>query len=521
MTSLTSFLSLVVVLRLVPVTGYKLVHSEASETQKPSICSPQLEPTPCETILQEETFGSRCAEECTTKVSLSGLDFKDPKLETAGQHTKCFLDMIDKAEQAGDTMAVETLTTLMLGEADNDATQVATLHELQMETMNSQILAAKEDAAQWAQEFKMDKKCRPENINIDYFVNRLKVKNGSAACGSSLLQTAHQDVADRLSITLNRHAQHVLALHTHENQLGHLFLQQIQAATSGDLEDTAVGNFYEKFVEATTGNLTSEQRARLKHLDQDLHWKKVRSTAPCDVSRTTGSASAMVRSLSWCAGCGIAMPPRDPAQIKAKEEAAVEAEEEAAMQEFAGSEGALVDSSARGQECRRYLGWWRLQNYKNKRREVPCLSADMITCIGVKPADPLKLKFSIGAAIEEDCGQGLDGTIATFRVNLKLLLCLGIPGISHKLQLFNADCMDLAGVKYSPFIGRLTVGDVYRVTGEEQECIDWLDDQCGAHKVQVEERRDPRLERPLSSLQADSKVPQRTFVTTRNKIGSD
>lgn len=100
----------------------------------------------------QETFGSRCAEECTTKVSLSGLDFKDPKLETAGQHTKCFLDMIDKAEQAGDTMAVETLTTLMLGEADNDATQVATLHELQMETMNSQILAAKEDAAQWAQE---------------------------------------------------------------------------------------------------------------------------------------------------------------------------------------------------------------------------------------------------------------------------------------------------------------------------------------------------------------------------------
>jgi len=719
---MAAFLSLVIVLRLVHVTGYKVVPNEASGTQKPSICSPQLEPTPCETILEEvtcettwsaacpgidhplgaahnqETFGSRCAAECTTKVPLSDLDFKDPKLETARQHTKCFLDMIDKAEQAGDTKAVETLTTLMLGEADHDAAQVATLDELQTETMNSQILAAKEVAAQWAQEalekdtatvmaateitdeviqaykealeqvaatcgeieaetiatdveallkqaqlhkrktehemdqieheeFKMDKKCRPETIDIDYFVNRLKVKYGSAACGSSLLQTAHQDVADRLSITLNRHAQHVLALHTHENQLGHHFLQQIKAATSGDLEHPAVGNFYERFVEATTGNLTSGQRARLERLDQDPHWKKVRSTARCDVPDTTArgrritdykqcvcdgvepvlvcrmrhrhAAEAHHRDMKETVAAALAKGSSGLAQIKAEEEVAEEAEEEAAMEEFEGSEGALIDSSARGyhnytgfslgpcnkapvqgkvciganclifprpadlntkdglyEESKSAVGifaWWRnlfgLQNYKKKRREVPCLSADMITCIGVKPADPLKLKFSLGASIK-DCGQGLDGAIATFSVNLKLLLCLGIPGLSHLLQLINADCMDLAGVKYFPFIGRLTVGDVtnfgeYWVTGEarfkfnfnfvvhdltkavteycnvkhlswgdwawhwiymasskshdeicrifpkcpscyvstkEQECIDWFDDQRGAHK---------------------------------------
>ncbi|CAE7699365.1 unnamed protein product [Symbiodinium sp. CCMP2456] len=209
------------------------------------------------------------------------------------------------------------------------------------------------------EEFKMDKKCRPENINIDYFVNRLKVKYGSAACGSSLLQTAHQDVADRLSITLNRHA---------------------------------------------------------------------------------------------------------------REEAAEEAEEEAAMEEFEGSEGALIDSSARGYHNYTGFSLGTFLACKTTKRSCVKFRADMITCICVKPADPLKLKFSLGAAIK-DCGQGLDGAIATFSVNLKLLLCLGIPGLAHPLQLINADCMDLAGVKYFPFIGRLTVGDVtnfgeYWLTGE-------------------------------------------------------
>ena len=169
------------------------------------------------------------------------------------------------------------------------------------------------------EELYLNRKCASDRMNLNHFVQELVVKEGTAACGSSLLQSAHQKTADEMSHRLEIEAKQVLALHTKENELGHHFVQHVLAVQRQDHLHPEFKSFHAKYMEVMSGNFSQGQLTRLHHLEQHHpHWQKARAELGCDIDSNVGYLKEYKRCVCNAKEPSLVCKMRHSSELKAQ-----------------------------------------------------------------------------------------------------------------------------------------------------------------------------------------------------------
>jgi hypothetical protein len=92
-------------------------------------------------------------------------------------------------------------------------------------------------------------------------------------------------------------------------------------------------------------------------------------------------------------------------------------------------------------------------------KEDPCFSMGLTVCMALKvgPADAFTMEMTLGAK-QPKCN-GIRAIMSTFHINFDVNLCTRWPAVGAALAAVGLRCASLAGLKYFPFIGLLTLSD--------------------------------------------------------------